>query len=83
MFCRVSPIPPSVMWAQRYHSVFLTICLEDCKDPKVDIQPDSIYFYGIGGTDKKAHELKIDLYANVDPNVSILLRVGFSSTVRI
>lgn len=59
--------PPAVMWAQRSCSVFLTICLEDCKSPEIKIEPEKLYFKGTGGTDKKDHELSINLYKEVDP----------------
>ena len=35
-----TPIPPPlVKWAQRPSLVFITICLEDCKDAKIDVKP--------------------------------------------
>ena len=58
------------MWAQRTNIVYVTICLEDCKDPQIDIEAEKIYFKGIGGTDKKMHELTINLYAPIVPEKS-------------
>ncbi|XP_063229850.1 prostaglandin E synthase 3 isoform X2 [Bacillus rossius redtenbacheri] len=63
--------PPPVMWAQRSQIVFLTICLEDCKNPEIKIEPDKIYFHGIGGTEKKEHEVTMNLYKDVDPEKSL------------
>ncbi|KAJ9575151.1 hypothetical protein L9F63_025898 [Diploptera punctata] len=60
-------VPPSVMWAQRTNVIFLTICLEDCKNPDIKIDKDKIYFHGVGGTEKKKHEVTIPLYAEIDP----------------
>jgi len=59
------------MWAQRNNCIFLTICLEDCKEPIVKIEPSTVYFKGTGGTDKKEHELTIDLNENIDPEKSL------------
>ncbi|BES99759.1 CS domain [Nesidiocoris tenuis] len=64
------PTPPPMMWAQRSNLVFLTICLEDCKDPEINIEPEKLYFKGTGGTDKKDHEITINLYKEVDPDKS-------------
>ncbi|KOX67174.1 hypothetical protein WN51_09418 [Melipona quadrifasciata] len=57
--------PPPVMWAQRREILFVTICLEDCKDPVINIEPQMIYFKGIGGTEQKMHEVTINLYGEI------------------
>ncbi|XP_059468757.1 prostaglandin E synthase 3 isoform X2 [Neocloeon triangulifer] len=62
--------PPMVTWAQRQGVVFLTICLEDCSDPEVKIEPNSVHFKGVGGTEKKPHEVTINLFKEVDPEKS-------------
>lgn len=62
-------VPPSVMWAQRSNIIFLTICLEDCKNPEIKIDNEKIYFHGIGGTEKKKHEVTIPLFKEIDPEV--------------
>ena len=49
--------------------IFLTICLEDCKFPEIRIEPDKLYFKGIGGTEKKEHEVTIEFYKGIDPEV--------------
>ena len=59
-----------VMWAQRPNLIFLTLCLEDCKDPVIKVEPNKLYFKGIGGPEKKVHELSIDFFGEVDPEVS-------------
>lgn len=59
------------MWAQRSNILFLTICLEDCKDPTLKVEADKVYFKGVGGTDKKAHELTINLYGEIDPEKTV------------
>lgn len=64
-------VPPSVMWAQRNNVIFLTICLEDCKNPEIKIDNDKVYFSGVGGTEKKNHEVTIPLFKEIDPEVFI------------
>ncbi|XP_012270719.1 prostaglandin E synthase 3 isoform X2 [Orussus abietinus] len=59
------------MWAQRNSILFVTICLEDCKDPTIKVEPEKIYFKGIGGTERKLHEVTINLYKEVDPEKTI------------
>lgn len=57
------------MWAQRPGLVFLTICLEDVKDPQIKVEPDKLYFKGVGGTEKKLHEVTVNFFKDVDPEV--------------
>ncbi|XP_033338881.2 cytosolic prostaglandin E synthase [Megalopta genalis] len=63
--------PPPVMWAQRNDILYVTICLEDCKDHIIEIEPEKIYFKGVGGTEQKMHELTIDLYGEIVPRRTI------------
>jgi len=65
-----TPHPPPVMWAQRRAGVFLTICLEDCKDPVVELSPAKVHFKGTGGTDNKEYELDLEFYEDIDPDKS-------------
>lgn len=58
------------MWAQRTNCIFLTVCLEDCKTPEIRLEPESVYFKGVGGTEKKHYELTIPLFKAIDPEVS-------------
>ncbi|XP_050515943.1 co-chaperone protein daf-41 [Diabrotica virgifera virgifera] len=64
------PLPPPVMWAQRSSIVFLTINLEDVKNPEIKFNKDSIYFKGTGGVEKKDYEVTIPLYKEIDPEQS-------------
>lgn len=63
--------PPPVMWAQRREILFVTICLEDCKDPEIHVKPQMIYFKGIGGTEQKMHEITINLYREINSDRTI------------
>ena len=60
------------MWAQRSGLNILTISLEDVKDPEIKVEPDKLHFKGIGGTEKKLHEVTINFFKDVDPEVSFL-----------
>ncbi|KAG8039706.1 hypothetical protein G9C98_000435, partial [Cotesia typhae] len=63
--------PPPVLWAQRKSHLYVTFCLEDCKDPTINIEAEKIYFKGVGGTEHKEHEVIINLYGEVDPEITI------------
>jgi prostaglandin-E synthase len=71
-----NPLPPPVMWAQRKAGVFLTVCLEDCKDPKIELSPAKVHFKGTGGTDNKEYELNLELFEDIDPDKSTHVNKG-------
>lgn len=58
------------MWAQRSAVVFLTINLEDVKNPEIKFSKDSVYFKGTGGLEKRDYEVTIPLYKEIDPEKS-------------
>ncbi|XP_045472809.1 uncharacterized protein CG16817 [Harmonia axyridis] len=62
--------PPPVMWAQRTAVVFLTVNLEDVKEPDIKFEKDSVYFKGTGGLEGKTYEVTISLYKEIDPEKS-------------
>ena len=64
------------MWAQRKNLVSLTINVEDCKEPVITLEPTKVYFKGTGGPDKKTSEVTIDLFGEIDTEVSFNLK-GF------
>ena len=66
----MTPPPPLVKWAQRPNLIILTICVEDCKDPKIDVKPEYLQFSGNGGPEKKDHEVKIEFLKEIDPEKS-------------
>jgi len=63
-------LPPPVTWAIRTDFVYVTICVEDCKDPVIDIQDKKVYFKGTGGPEKKLYENTLELYGEIDPEKS-------------
>ena len=66
----VSLPPPLVKWAQRPSLLFITICLEDCKNPKIDVKPDHLHFEGTGGPEKKDHEVTLNFLKEIDTEKS-------------
>lgn len=36
--------PPPMYWAQRKNLIYLRIAVEDCKDPIIKLDKDSLYF---------------------------------------
>ncbi|XP_060517695.1 prostaglandin E synthase 3 [Cylas formicarius] len=63
-------LPPPVMWAQNANVIFLTINLEDVRDPDIKFTKDTVYFHGTGGLEKKEYEVTINLYNEIDPDKS-------------
>jgi len=61
---------PPVTWAQRNNLVYLTICLEDCKDPVVKIDNEKLYFKGNGGTEKKDYEVTLTFFDKIKADES-------------
>jgi len=65
-----TPVPPMVMWAQRPNLIFLTVCLEDCSKPEIKVESDKLFFKGVGGPEKKQHELTINFFKDIDTEKS-------------
>ncbi|WAQ94956.1 WOS2-like protein [Mya arenaria] len=61
---------PTITWAQRNDVVYLTICLEDCKDPAITLTDDKLVFSGKGGTNKELYEITVLFYKEVNPQES-------------
>ncbi|KAK7602462.1 hypothetical protein V9T40_008051 [Parthenolecanium corni] len=68
--------PPAVLWAQRNSVIYLTICIEDCREPVIQINPSNLYFKGIGGPDRKNYEINIDFYKDIISEQSKYLQTG-------
>ena len=62
--------PPGCMWAQRPKHILLTVCLTDVKDPQIKVEPDKLYFKGVGGTDMKEHEVSMEFFKKIDVEVN-------------
>jgi prostaglandin-E synthase len=63
-------LPAPVTWAQRKNMIYLTICVEDCKDAVVTIEPSKVYFKGTGGTEHKLYENTLELFDDIDAESS-------------
>ena len=61
---------PLVKWAQRPKLIFLTICLEDCKSPTIELLPNVLKFRGMGGTDKRSYRLELEFLEEIIPEKS-------------
>ncbi|KAH3716899.1 hypothetical protein DPMN_059632 [Dreissena polymorpha] len=61
---------PNVTWAQRNDVVYLTICLEDCKNPAIELTEQKLKFSGKGGTNKELYEITIEFFKEVNPQES-------------
>ena len=61
---------PQVKWAQRPKLLLLTICLQDCKSPTIELLPRHLRFHGIGGTDRKKYKVEIEFLQEIIPEKS-------------
>jgi prostaglandin-E synthase len=53
------------MWAQRRDKLFLTIQVEDCKEPVIELKPESLHFKGVGGN-KREYDVTIEFLKEVN-----------------
>ena len=58
------------MWAQRPKHIILAICLTDVKEPVIKVEKTKLYFKGVGGTEKKEHEVEIEFFKEIDVEVN-------------
>lgn len=62
--------PPLVLWAQRADKLFLTVEIEDCKAPQIDLTADKLHFKGKSDSisrdaDRAEREVTIEFYKPV------------------
>ena len=58
-----------VTWAQRKESLYLTICLQDCKDANVKLTDKGLIFSGKAGG--KDYELSLEFFKEIEAEGSI------------
>lgn len=61
---------PQVKWAQRPKLLLITICLEDCKSPSIEMLTNCLKFHGKGGSDKKIYKFEMKFYKAIIPEKS-------------
>ena len=61
---------PQLKWAQRPKLLFITICLEDCKSPAIELLSNRLIFHGKGGTDRKTYKLELEFFKKIIPEKS-------------
>lgn len=59
--------PPPVLWAQRADKLLLTIDIEDCQSPLIELDKDKLHFKGKSDSiqqdaDHSEHEVTIEFY---------------------
>jgi len=52
--------------------VYVTICVEDSKNPDVKIETEQIVFHSVAGLEQKVYDVTIPLYAAVEPEVNLI-----------
>ena len=59
-----------IEWAQRKNVIYVNVRAEDLADPVIKIEEDKLYLKGTSSTDKKVHEVSLDLFGKVIPDES-------------
>mmetsp|Transcript_67453 Transcript_67453/g.161831 ORF Transcript_67453/g.161831 Transcript_67453/m.161831 type:complete len:168 (-) Transcript_67453:199-702(-) len=59
------PLKPSVLWAQRKDSVFVTIDIKDARDLTVDLREVGLKFAASGADDGARYEFDLDFFAEI------------------
>lgn len=62
-------IPPSVLWAQRNDTLFVTVSLTDIKNERFTLDEHKFTFRGVGGPDEKQYACEIQFLKEVVPQV--------------
>ncbi|XP_048756972.1 uncharacterized protein LOC125667491 isoform X1 [Ostrea edulis] len=57
-------------WAQRKDKLYVTVDVEDCSEPQIELTETSLTFKARGGAEKKWYEAKIEFFKEVDPKES-------------
>jgi len=53
---------PAVEWAQRTEKIFLTILVDDFKNPTIDCSDDKLIIKGVGGASKQNYECELEFF---------------------
>ena len=61
---------PRAKWAQDAVSIFLTICLEDCKNPKVIFTEQDLTFQSLSGPKSTPYKIEMMLFKEIIPQES-------------
>ena len=59
-----------MVWAQRKDKIFLTVQLDDIRDPKIDVKETSLHFHATSGKNNTEYEALLEFNKNIDPQVS-------------
>lgn len=69
-------------WAQRSDKVYITVELPDAEDVKLKLEPQGKFFFSAtSGASKTPYEVDLDLFDNVDVNVSTKIEILISVLV--
>ena len=67
---RVIGKTPRAKWSQNATSISFIVCIEDCENPKINIDQGELSFEGIGGPQRVLYAIKLHFFNEVDPNLS-------------
>ncbi|PWS22788.1 hypothetical protein DKP78_16555, partial [Enterococcus faecium] len=67
MMLKNEQLHPTVLWAQRKNSLYVTIALTDVKDKKLELKEDCLIFSGRSGVTKlQDYAVTLNFYSAVD-----------------
>lgn len=82
------PVAPIVLWAQRADQLLLTIEIEDCKNPTINLEKDRLHFKGKSdsiqsGHEHKEYEVTLDFHCpiKVDDSKHVVKARGIEFTI--
>ena len=58
-----------MVWAQRKDKIFLTVQLDNIRNPKIDVKETSLHFRATAGKDNTEYEVLLEFNKEIDPEV--------------
>ncbi len=65
----MTPLHPTVLWAQRKDKVYLTVEIWEVSEEKIQIEETSLTLTGTNRTTKQSYALTLPFYEPIDPEV--------------
>ncbi|GFR85619.1 prostaglandin E synthase 3 [Elysia marginata] len=63
------PAPPMV-WAQRKDKIFLTVRLDEIRNPKIEVTEKSLHFQATAGKTNTEYDVSLEFNKDIDPQAS-------------
>ncbi|KAG5462680.1 MAG: hypothetical protein BJ554DRAFT_4097, partial [Olpidium bornovanus] len=67
-FFRRTTAHPEVCWAQRDNELYVTVNVQDAREPKIDLTEDKLHFQtSVAGLQGKVYDFELEFYGKVNP----------------